>query len=202
MNRKWYYLTILLLISGAAVFSEESPRDDKNNILFTEIPQNPIQKWSQYGNLSAFFKNSGEKSGFFYDKNGNPLINSEPERRLIFIDSEGRITVLDDKYDYEHTNAPNDIWILLNGGVYFIHTSLKISNKNDDRKYIYYLSPDRKKLIQLSVDMVNPVSLAGDPNSKYLFISESDGVTIYMFTINADGTLSDKKLFDPDDCGC
>ena len=195
MKNKWYGFIAVLLIVAVMSFMGEQVYSDEENSLFPNSPQNQILKWSQYGNLSAFFKNSGEKSGFFYDKNGNPLINSEPERRLISIDSKGRITVLDDKYDHGHTNAPNDIWILLNGGVYFIHTSLKESNKKDDKKYIYYLSPDRKKLIQVTVDMVNPVSLTGDVNSKYLFISESDGDTIYMFTINADGTLSDKKLF-------
>jgi len=33
MNRKWYCLTILLLISGAVVFSEEPIDNDENNIL-------------------------------------------------------------------------------------------------------------------------------------------------------------------------
>jgi len=203
MNRKWYYLTILLLISGAAVFSEEPPGDDKNNILFPDIPQNRIRKWSQYGNLEAFFEESGKKNGIFYDKDSNPLTSSGPERRLISIDSQGKITVLDDKYDYEHTNAPNDFWIVSNGAVYFIHAVSKSGdNKNDDKKYVYYLSPDHKKLIRVLDDMVNPDSLVGSPNGKYLIVSESDGITIYMFTVNADGTLSDKQLFDPDECGC
>ena len=203
MNRKWYYVTILLLISGAAVFSEEPPGDDKNNILFTDIPQNRIRKWSQYGNLKAFFEKSGKTKGILYDKNGNVLTSSGPERRLIFIDSQGRITVLDDKYDYEHTNAPNDLWIVSNGGVYFIHVISKSSdNKNDNKKYVYFLSPDRKKLVRVLDDMVNPDSLIGSPNGKYLVVSESDGITIYMYIINKDGTLSDKQLFDPDECGC
>lgn len=203
MNLKWCSLTLLLLLSGTAGFSEEPPGDDKNNIIFSDIPQNRIQKWSQYGNLEAFLEESGKKNGIFYDKDGNPLTSSSPERSLISIDSQGKITVLDDKYDYEHTNAPNDLWIVSNGGVYFIHAIFKSSdNKNDGNKYVYYLSPDRKKLIRVLDDMVNPDSLIGSPNGKYLIVSESDGITIYMYTINKDGTLSDKQLFDPDECGC
>ena len=122
----------------------------------------------------------------------------DAERKLISINPQGKVTVLDDVFDYGQTNIPIELWINPKGGIYFIHTSLE-SRKNPEnkRKYVYYLSPDRKILIRVADDLSNPESIIGSPDGTLLYIVDSGDNNMYFFDINADGQLANKRLYDP-----
>ena len=95
--------------------------------------------------------------------------------RLVSIGLKGKVTVLAERYANKKLNSPNDLWLAPNGGIYF--TDPRYGNRDgmeQDGEHVYYLTPDRKKVIRVIDDMV------------------------YVYTINADGTLSDKKLFAPE----
>jgi len=152
----------------------------------------------RYGNLSTFLKNVTVESGLFFDKNGKKLTSIDTERKLISINPQGKVTVLDDMFDYRHTNIPIDLWINPKGGIYFIHTSLDSRKKPENkRKYVYYLSPDRKILIRVADDLSTPDSIIGSPDGTLLYIVDSGDNNMYFFDINADGQLTNKRLYDP-----
>jgi len=118
---------------------------------------------------------------------------------LVSIDVQGKVTVLVDKYDNKRLNSPNDLWLDPKGGIYF--TDPRYGRTNDleqDGEHVYYLSPDRKKLIRVINDMVKPNGLIGTPDGKVLYVTDHGGNKTFVYTINADGTLSNKKLFAPE----
>ena len=201
MRRKFCVLTVLLLSMASTGSTQEQPVKDEGNIFFEDIPQNRILKWSQYGNLSTYLENSKGGGGLFFDKNGDPLTGSGTDRQLISINPHGKATVLGDKYDYEHLKAPHDLWIDPKGGIYFIHTSfVKRNNPKSDKKYVYYLYPDRKRLIRVVDNIVNPDSLVGSPDGKKIFVITANVSESCLFTINEDGTLSNKKIAAREPC--
>ena len=221
MNRTWYIYTILFLavsitafcagqesviapgakvekLAGGFGFVEGPAADAEGNIFFTDIPNNKILKWSLDGKLSTFRENSNGANGLYFDKDGNLLACEGGGRQLVSIDKQGQVTVLADGYQGKKFNSLNDLWIDPKGGVYF--TDPRYGNREgmeQDGEHVYYLSPDRKRLIRVIDDMVRPNGLIGTPDGKLLYVADYADRKTFVYTVNEDGTLSNKKLFAP-----
>lgn len=186
-------------LAGDFKFTEGPASDAKGNIYFSDIPNNRIHKWSLDGKLSTFRENSGGANGLFVDKKGNLLACEGGGRRLVSIDPKGNVTILADKYQGKRFNSLNDIWIDPKGGIYF--TDPRYGPRDDmeqDGEHVYYLTPDRKNIIRVVNDMVRPNGLVGTADGKLLYIADHGGNKTYVYAINKDGTLSNKKLFAPE----
>ena len=221
MNRKQYGLIALVFMTvvsygaekvsvvaeGAKVeklargfkFTEGPAADAEGNILFTDIPNNRIHKWTLDGKLITFDQDSGGANGLFFDKKGNLLVCEGGRRRLVSIGRNGRKTVLADKYDNKQLNSPNDLWADAKGRIYFTDPRYgDRSGMEQGGEYVYYLSPDHKKLIRVIDDMVRPNGIIGTADGKTLYVADHGGSKTFEYSINKDGTLSNKKLFAPE----
>jgi gluconolactonase len=117
----------------------------------------------------------------------------------VSIGRNGRKTVLADKYDNKQLNSPNDLWADAKGGIYF--TDPRYGSRDSMEQgceCVYYLSPDHKKLIRVIDDMVRPNGIIGTADGKTLYVADHGGGKTFVYTINEDGTLSNKKLFAPE----
>jgi len=183
-------------LAGGFKFTEGPAADAKGNIFFSDIPNNRINKWSVDGKLSTFRENSGGANGLYFDKDGNLLACEGNGRRLVSIDPKGNVTVLADKYNGKRFNSLNDLWIEPKGGVYF--TDPRYGNRSgmeQGGEYVYYLLPNRKKIIRVVDDMVRPNGVIGTTDGKRLYVADYGGGKTFVYGINKDGTLSNKKLF-------
>lgn len=186
-------------LTGGFNFTEGPAADAQGNIYLTDIPNNRIHKWSLDGKLSIFRENSGGANGLYFDNDGNLLACEGGGRRLVSIDKQGQVTVLADSYQGKKFNSLNDLWIDPKGGVYF--TDPRYGNRDgmeQDGEHVYYLSADRKKLIRVIDDMVRPNGLIGTNNGKLLYVADHGDGKTFVYTVNEDGTLSNKKLFAPE----
>jgi len=187
-------------LAGDFRFTEGPAADAKGNVFFSDIPNNRIHKWSLDGGLTTFRENSGGSNGLYFDKKGNLLACEGGGRRLVSIDPKGRVTVLADKYDNKKFNSLNDLWLDPKGGIYF--TDPRYGRKKDDMEqdgeHVYYLTPDRKKIIRVIDDMVRPNGIIGTPDGKTLYVADHGGQKTFVYTVKKDGTLSNKKLFAPE----
>jgi len=176
-------------------FTEGPAVDSKGNIYFTDIPRNRIHKWSIDGKLTTFLENSDGANGLFFDKDGNLIACAGGSKQLVRISMDGKTEVLADKFEGKRFNSLNDLWIDKKGGVYF--TDPRYGNRDDMEmaEHVYYLSPDRKTLVRVVDDMVRPNGLIGSLDEKKLYITDHAGEKTFVYNINTDGTLSDKKLF-------
>jgi gluconolactonase len=181
---------------GDFAFTEGPAADAQGNVYFTDIPANRILKWSvEEGKLSTFLENSGGANGLCFDKAGNLLVCQGGDRRIVSITPKGEVTVLADRYEGKNLNSPNDLWIDPNGGVYF--TDPRYGNRDgmeQDGEHVYYLTPDRKKVIRVISDMVRPNGIIGTPNGRRLYVADHGANKTYSYRINGDGTLSDKQI--------
>jgi gluconolactonase len=222
MARKWHGLTAMILLAaglgcgaenagivapgtkveklcGGFAFTEGPACDAQGNIYFSDIPNNRIHRWSLDGKLSTFRENSGGSNGLFFDRKGNLLACEGGGRRLVSIDPRGNVTVLADKYQGKRFNSLNDLWIDPKAGIYF--TDPRYGPRDDleqDGEHVYYLTPDRKKIIRVIDDMVRPNGIVGTPNGKKLYVTDHGGGKTFVYKINKDGTLSNKRLFAPE----
>ena len=225
MNGRRYCLIILLLVTtagccagessviapGATVekvaggfrFTEGPTADAEGNIFLTDVPNNRIHKWSlgpDSPGLSTFRENSRAANGLYFDKDGNLLACEGDGRQLVSIAANGDVTVLAEKYQGKRFNSLNDLWIDPKGGIYF--TDPRYGRNRDDMEqdgeHVYYLSADRKNVIRVADDLVRPNGLIGTPDGKLLYVADHGGNKTFVYAINEDGTLSDKKLFAPE----
>jgi gluconolactonase len=183
-------------VAGGFSFTEGPAADTAGNVFFTDIPNNRIHKWSLDGKLSTEREDSGGGNGLFFDKAGNLLVCEGGRRRVVSIDAAGKVTVLAEEYNGKKFNSPNDLWIAPKGGVYF--TDPRYGNRENmeqDGEHVYYVSPDRTKVIRVIDDMVKPNGVIGTPDGALLYVTDHGGDKTFVYNINADGTLSNKKLF-------
>ena len=182
-------------------FTEGPAADAEGNVFFTDQPNDRICKWSVDGKLTDFLKPCGRSNGLYFDKNGNLLACADMDNELWSIDTNGKATVLVKDYKGKKLNGPNDLWIAPNGGVYFTDPLYKRPYwtrdpaMQQDGQHVYYLAPDRKTLMRVTEDLVQPNGIIGTPDGKYLYVADIGDKKTYRYKINADASLSDKTLF-------
>jgi len=183
-------------LAGDFQFTEGPAADAQGNVYFSDIPNNRILKWSVAGKLSTFLENSGGANGLYFDKDGSLLACQGGDRRLVSIAPKGEVTMLADQYEGKKFNSLNDLWIDPKSGVYF--TDPRYGGREgmeQDGEHVYYLTPDRKKVIRVIDDMVRPNGVIGTPNGRRLYVADHGAGKTYAYRINEDGTLSNKQLF-------
>jgi gluconolactonase len=189
------------LLSGTFKFTEGPAADAKGNVFFTDQPNDRICEWSVDGKLTDFMKPCGRSNGTFFDKDGNLWTCADMNNELWKIDPQGKATVVVKDYKGKKLNGPNDLWIAPNGAIYFTDPLYKRDYwtrdpaMQQDGQHVYYLSPDRKTLTRVATDLTQPNGIIGTPDGKLLYVADIGGRKTYRYTINADGTLTDKKLF-------
>ena len=179
-------------------FTEGPARDAQGNIYFTDIPNERIHKWSLDGKLSTFRENSGGANGLFFDRAGSLLACEGGNRRVTSIAPDGQVTVLADSYDGKKLNSPNDLWIDPKGGVYF--SDPRYGNQEgmeQDGFHVYYLHPDRKRLLRVIDNLVKPNGVLGTADGKLLYVADAGDSKSYVYRTREDGLLADRKLIVP-----
>tara|TARA_R110001592_G_scaffold59477_3_gene180545 strand:+ start:561 stop:1478 length:918 start_codon:yes stop_codon:yes gene_type:complete len=180
----------------------EGPASDKNgNVYFTDQPNDKIIKWNEADNTLSIFKEpAGRANGLYFDNNGNLLAAADDKNELWRINSNGIVDTLITNFEGKKLNGPNDIWVDLQGGIYFTdpyyqrpyweRTTAEIEEKN-----VYYISPDLKKITVAATDLVQPNGIIGTPDGKTLYVADIGDQKTYSYTIQNNGTLTNRTLF-------
>lgn len=192
---------MLTKLSGEYAFTEGPASDAKGNVFFTDQPNDKIYKWSASDNsISIYMDKTGRSNGLYFDREGNLLSCADLENQLVSIDKNQKITVLVSDFEGKKFNGPNDLWVAPNGGIYFTDPFYKRNywtrtTMELPEKRVYYLSPDKKTATIAARELVAPNGIIGTPDGKTLYVADIGDRKTYSYKINADGTLSDRKLF-------
>ncbi|MCC5927889.1 MAG: SMP-30/gluconolactonase/LRE family protein [Cyclobacteriaceae bacterium] len=182
-------------------FTEGPAVDKKGNIFFTDQPNDRILKWSVKGELSTFTTESGRSNGMYFDKKGRLITCADMDNQLWAFDENARPAVLLKEYEGKLLNGPNDLWIDPKGGIYFTDPLYKRNywkrnpEMQQDGEHVYYITPDGKNIFRVDKDLEKPNGIIGTPDGKKLYVADIRANKTYEYKINADGSLSDKKLF-------
>lgn len=191
---------VLTKLSDQFSFTEGPASDKKGNIYFTDQPNNRIMKWSVNGQLSVFMENAGRANGLYFDHTGNLLACADEKNELWKIDENKNYTVILNNFEGKRLNGPNDLWVDPKGGIYFTDPFYqrdywKHTSKEIEKECVYYLSPDKSKIINVENDLVKPNGIIGTSNGKTLYVADIAGNKTYSYTIESNGSLSKKTLF-------
>ena len=113
-------------------------------LLFTDVPQNVIWRWSETGGLSEFMRPSGfdgEDGSHLREPGANGLV-IEPAGTLLMCDHGNRSlsrvdlatrekTIVVDRFEGRRFNSPNDLVIHRSGAVYFTDPPYGLEGMNE-----------------------------------------------------------------------
>ncbi len=186
-------------LAGGFEFTEGPTSDKDGNVFFTDQPNNRILKWSVDGKLTTFLQPAGRANGMYFDARGNLLACADEKTELWSIAMDGTHTVLAREYNGKPLNGPNDVWARPDGGLYFTDPFYKRSwwiydARPQDSEQVYFLSADRKTLARVTTDLVKPNGIIGTPDGKTLFVADIAANKTYVFDVQPDGSLTNKRL--------
>jgi len=191
----------LNLISSEFKFTEGPATDKQGNVYFTDQPNNRILKWSAEDNsVSVFMENAGRSNGMYFDNEGNLLTCADENSEIWKIDIDKNVTVLISDFEGKRLNGPNDLWVAPNGGIYitdpyYQRDYWERTEKEIPEERVYYLAPGSNKLQIAAEDLIKPNGIIGTPDGKTLYVADIEDKKTWSYTINENGSLTNKTLF-------
>jgi len=187
-------------LAGDFAFTEGPTCDQAGNVFFVDQPNNRILEWSLEGKLSTFLQPSGHANGMMFDTKGDLIACADEHNELWSIAPDKKVTVLIKDYQGKYLNGPNDVWVTPGGAMYITdpfyrrtwwdHTTMALPNQE-----VFYLSPDGKKLVEVTDDLKKPNGITGTPDGKTLFVADIQADQTWRYDIQPDGSLTNKTLF-------
>ena len=181
-------------------------------LLFSDVPNNVVNKWDERKGLMMFLKPSGYtgkkqiehpqgSNGLVYDLQGRLVLCQHGDRRVARLEGKKFVT-LAARYQGKRLNSPNDGAYKSNGDLYFTDPPYGLAGGDDDPERdldfcgVYRL--DKKgKLTLLTDELTRPNGIAFSPDEKLLYVAQSDpDEPIWkVFDVQDDGTLADGREF-------
>src|SRR5688572_22025231 len=89
-------------------------------LLWSDIPNNvQLRRLDEDGHVSTFRNPAGNSNGNTFDFEGRQIACEHGNRRVVRFEHNGGITVLADKWNGKPLNAPNDVVVHPDGGIWF-----------------------------------------------------------------------------------
>ncbi|WP_047245973.1 SMP-30/gluconolactonase/LRE family protein [Maribacter thermophilus] len=189
------------LVADSFEFTEGPAVDKNGDVYFTDQPNDRIVKWSYKDNkVSVWMKPSGRSNGLYFDHQGNLISCADEKNELWKIDTEKSVTVLIDSYEGKLLGGPNDLWIDAQGGIYitdpyYERSWWKHTKEQIKERRVYYYTPKNQEIKIVADDFINPNGIIGSGDGMQLYISDIGDKKTYQYTIQKDGSLTDRKIF-------
>ncbi len=179
---------------------------DGRYLLFSDIPNNRILRWTEEtGEVSVYRQPSNWSNGNTRDKQGR-LISCEHGRRVTRTEPDGTVAVLADHFEGKRFNAPNDVAVHSDGGIWFTDPGYGIMSYYEGEKGEFELPPRTYRidpsgsLSIVATDAARPNGIAFSPDYKKIYIVDTGNVPgkphpIYAYDVVDAKRLSNGRVF-------
>jgi gluconolactonase len=155
-------------------------------LVWSDIPNDRQLRWMQEdGHVGVFRSPAHFSNGNTFDYEGRQLSCEHDTRRVVRYEHNGAVTVLADKWQGKPLNAPNDIVVHPDGGIWFTDPGYGILvayeghlDKMEIKEAIYRIDPKTGKMDKVADDMYKPNGLCFSPDYSKLYICDT-GTTHY-----------------------
>jgi gluconolactonase len=183
---------------------------DGRYLLFSDIPNNRILRWlEETGEVTVFRSPSNYSNGNCRDRLGRLLTCEHDTRRLTRTEYDGTVSVLMDGFQGKKLNAPNDVVVHSDGGIWFSDPGYGIMSNYEGHKaafelpaVVYRLDPKTRIATVVVGDMVKPNGLCFSPDEKLLYIVDTaipkhsgDPIPIRVYDVVDGVRLTNGRMF-------
>jgi gluconolactonase len=170
---------------------------DSGYLVFSDIPNNELKKWSKSGGLATFRKPSNNANGNTLNLEDR-LTTAEHSGRRISITKNGTVSTVVDAFEGKKLNSPNDVVVKSDGTYWFTDPDYGLGKnpKEQAGNYVYRFDPKGKSATAVVKDFDKPNGLVFSPDEKKLYVADSGKPRhIRVFEVQSSGTLDSGKVF-------
>lgn len=153
---------------------------DADCLLFSDIPNNRIMRWSAETGISIYRAPSNFANGHTRDRDGRLVSCEHGTRRVTRTEHDGSITILADRHDSKPLNSPNDVIVACDGAVWFsdphygIMTNFEgFAAEQENPCVVYRVDPATGEIAPMVEDMNCPNGLAFSPDESLLYVADT-----------------------------
>lgn len=153
---------------------------DRNCLLFSDVPNDRVLRWTESGGVSVFRQPSDFENGHTRDCEGRLISCSHRARCIRRTELGGEITVLASHFEGKRLNSPNDVIVKSDGTIWFTDPPYGIQTDYEGGKQeaelparVYCLDPSSGALRIVADDFDGPNGLCFSPDERRLYIAES-----------------------------
>ena len=153
---------------------------DMQCLLFSDIPNDRIMRWTASGGASVFRQPSRFANGHTRDREGRLIGCLHGGRAIVRTELDGSITTLVDRFEGKRLNSPNDVVVKSDGTIWFSDPTYGISRDYEGEKQaselrpnLYRFDPRDGRLGIAADDFDGPNGLCFSPDEKLLYVVES-----------------------------
>jgi gluconolactonase len=155
-------------------------------LVWSDIPNNrQMRRLEEDGHISTLRQPCGNSNGNTFDYEGRQISCEHLNRRVVRYEPGGVVTVLAASYNGKSLNAPNDVVVHPDGGIWFTdpgYGSLLMYEGEkrplEIKEAVYRLDAKTQKLDKVTDDLYKPNGLCFSPDYKKLYICDT-GATHY-----------------------
>src|SRR3954464_16089742 len=155
-------------------------------LVWSDIPNDRQLRWlEEDGHVSTFRNPAGYSNGNTFDYQGRQLSCEHGNRRVVRYEPNGSVTVLVDKFNGKPLNAPNDIVVHPDGGIWFTDPGYGALLNYEGhvgelqlKEAVYRVDPTNGRVAIVNDGLFKPNGLCFSPDYKKLYICDT-GATHY-----------------------
>ncbi len=174
---------------------------DMQTLLFSDLPNDRVMRWSERGGVEVFREPSDFANGHYRDRQGRLVSCSHRGRCITRTEHDGTVTVLADRFQGKRLNSPNDIVVKSDGTIWFTDPHYGIQTDYEGGKQqpelppsVYRFDPAGGELTLVADDFEGPNGLCFSPDEGLLYIAETGRLSdarptrlIRVFDVSGDG---------------
>ncbi len=180
---------------GDFQFTEGPASDRQGSVFFSDVRGNKTYKIDPQGKLSVFRDPSNNSNGLMVNAAGE-LVACEMQGRVVAISADGKtVRPLAETYQGKRFNAPNDLVIDCQGGIYFTDPHFMAPQPLPQVvSGVYYISP-KLEVTRIIDNLQAPNGVILSPDEKTLYIIPSMQAEMMAYPVESPGKIGAGRVF-------
>ena len=187
-------------------------------LLFSDIPNNVIHKWTPGEGVTEYLQPAGYtgeedrvgelgSNGLYLSHEGDLLLAQHGDRRIARMDAPldqpaAEFTTIAGSYNGQRLNSPNDLVQHSNGDIYFTDPPYGLEEQADDPakeldfQGVYRVTPEGD-VILLTDELERPNGIEFSPDEKTLYVANSynENPVWMAYDVTEDGNITNGRVF-------
>ena len=173
-------------------------------LLFSDMPGDVRRRWDPESGVTEVANPSNKGNGMTFDLDGRLIVCEHVTSSVVRMDPDGTGSgreVIASHYGDKELNAPNDVVVKSDGGIYFSDPTygrmpvFGIEREQDlDFQGVYRIPPGGGDTQLLADDFGQPNGLCFSTDESLLYVNDTEKAHIRVFDVLADGSIANSRV--------